>query len=302
MLRFALLSLVFAALPALAQEAPDPARLEASVERLVSFGTRHTLSSADDPERGIGAARRWAAAELARIGDACDCIEVANIGRGFSGPRAPGGAEVIDVLGFQAGTERRRVVIVTAHIDSRGSDPLDATGDAAGADDDGSGVALVLEAARILSKEKFAATIVYALTSGEEQGHWGGELLAETAKERGWTVIAVLVNDGVGKPAGTNVADRVHVFAGNRRASVALAKRIDRIAASIPGGLDVLIDRRGGDGGERPFAALGYPAVRISGEDDDPARDLADRIDFEHLARVTTINVTAIRELARPRE
>ncbi len=101
----ALAPLALLALPAQAQENPDPARLKASVERLVGFGARHTLSDPDNPTRGIGAARRWFAAELSKIGDQCSCIEVANIARGFTGERAPNGVQIVDVLGFQAGTD-----------------------------------------------------------------------------------------------------------------------------------------------------------------------------------------------------
>ena len=164
--------------PAVA-EAPDPARLKATVEKLVSFGTRHTLSSRDDPVRGIGAARRWAGAALTHLADACGgCITVANIARTFTGPRAPQGVEIVDVLGFQQGTEPKRVIIVGAHIDSRVTDVMNATADAPGANDDGSGTSAVLEAARVLSKHKFAGTIVYAVLMGEEQGLFGGKVLA----------------------------------------------------------------------------------------------------------------------------
>lgn len=289
-----LLPLAAAALlaaPAAAQTSPDPARLKADVEKLVSFGTRHTLSSPDHPTRGIGAARRWFGAELSRIGDACGCIEVANIGRGFTGPRAPNGVEVVNVLGFQRGTDPKRVVIVMGHIDSRVTDVMDATSDAPGANDDASGVALVLEAARILSKEKFQATIVYAALSGEEQGLFGGQLLAETAKEKGWTVSAVLNNDIVGNTIGQDgrrVADRVRVFSEGireaegidgqlaRRAdggeddgpSRALAKTVDKVAEALPGGLDAFVvrrfDRFGRGGDHSPFLKLGYPAVRFT--------------------------------------
>jgi hypothetical protein len=137
-----------------AQEKPDPAHLKASVEKLVSFGTRHTLSDPDNPTRGIGAARRWFAGELSKIGDRCNCIEVANIARTFTGDRAPNGVEIVDVLGFQAGTDPNRVVIVQGHIDSRVTDVMNSTSDAPGANDDGSGVALVLEAARLLSRQE----------------------------------------------------------------------------------------------------------------------------------------------------
>ncbi len=202
---------------------------------LVSFGTRHTASDPDDPKRGIGAARRWFANELTRIGSDCgNCITVANIARGFAGSRAPDGVNVVDVLGFQQGRDPKRVVIVMGHIDSRVTDVMDATSDAPGANDDASGVALVLEAARILSKQKFDATIVYAALSGEEQGLWGAQLLAETAKERGWTVSAVLNNDIVGNTLGQDgrrVADRVRVFSEGIRAAESLEQQIARRAA-----------------------------------------------------------------------
>ena len=289
-LAFAPLALI--ANPAVAQEQPSPARLKADVEKLVSFGTRHTLSDPDHPTRGIGAARRWFASELGRIGEGCGrCIEVANVARTFTGDRAPKGVEIVDVLGFQPGRDPKRVVIVMGHIDSRVTDVMNATADAPGANDDASGVALVLEAARILSKEKFDATIVYAALSGEEQGLYGGTLLAETAKERGWTVSAVLNNDIVGNTVGQDgrrVADRVRVFSEGireieqgpaqlaRRAdggeddgpSRALAKAIDGVAGTLTRGLDVFVvrrfDRFGRGGDHSPFLKLGYPAVRFS--------------------------------------
>ena len=283
--------------PALAQQhpapsAPDPVRLKATVEKLVSFGTRHTLSSPDDPMRGIGAARRWVAGELTRVADACNgCITVANIANTFTGPRAPNGVEIVDVLGFQQGLDPKRVIIVGAHIDSRVTDVMNATADAPGANDDGSGVALVLEAARILSKQKFRATIVYAIFSGEEQGLYGGQLLADTARQKNWVVSAMLNNDIVGNTMGQNgirVADRVRVFSEGIRTSEdlpqqlarrgnggeddgpsrALAKAADDVARQIPGGLDVFVDRRpdryGRGGDHEPFLKLGYPAIRFS--------------------------------------
>lgn len=334
------LSAALIAPAAQAQEAPSPARLKATVEKLVGFGTRHTLSDTTSETRGIGAARRWAMAELSRIGDACDCIEVANIGQTFTGPRAPGGVEVVDVLGFQQGRDPRRVVIVMGHIDSRVSDVMDATSDAPGANDDASGVAVVIEAARILSKEKFDATVVYAVVSGEEQGLWGGQLLAETAKARGWSVVAVLNNDIVGNTVGTDgrvVADRVRVFSEGARASEdlpgqiarrgdggeddgpsrALAKTVDHVAESIPGGLDVFVDRRpdrfGRGGDHEPFLRLGYPAIRFSvgvenyhwqhqdlrTEGGIAYGDTVANMDFDYLAKVAAINVATIRRLAK---
>ena len=282
-------------LPAAAQtRAPDADRLKANVEKLVSFGTRHTLSSATDPKRGIGAARKWGAAEFAKIGKGCGgCLTVETIADRFTGPRAPDGVEVVDVLAIQKGTgDPSQVVIVAGHIDSRVTDVMNITDDAPGANDNASGTALVMEAARVLAGEKFDGTIVYALLSGEEQGLWGAKLLAATAKARGWQVRAMLNNDIVGNTVGQNgqrVADRVRVFSEGirgaedgkatltRRAiggeddgpSRALAKAIDGIAKADRGiGLDVFavrrFDRFGRGGDHSPFLDLGFPAVRFS--------------------------------------
>ncbi len=327
-------------LPALAQTAPDPARLKADVEKLVSFGTRHTLSDPDHPTRGIGAARRWYAAEMAKIGNGCGgCISVSTIERVFTNDRVPKGANVVDVLAVQKGRDPNRVIIVQGHIDSRVTDVMNATADAPGANDDASGVALVMEAARILSKQTFDATIIYAALSGEEQGLLGGTLLAETARERGWVVSAVLNNDIVGNTIGQNgtrVADRVRVFSEGIRYSEsqaeqlarrgnggeddgpsrALAKAIDHVATGIKGGIDVFVDRRpdrfGRGGDHEPFLRLGYPAVRFSVGIENYTQqhqdlrtvdgieygDTPDKMDFPYLAKVTAINVAAIRRLA----
>jgi len=329
--------------PAIAQpHAPDPARLKATVEKLVSFGTRHTLSSASDPKRGIGAARAWAAAEFARISKTCGgCLKVESVSERFTGPRVPNGADVVDVLAIQAGTgDPNQVVIIAAHIDSRVSDVMDFTSDAPGANDNGSGSALVIEAARVLAGEKFDGTIVYALLSGEEQGLLGGKLLANTAKARGWQVRAMLNNDIVGNTTGQNgriVSDRVRVFSEGMRSaedakagmtrrgiggeddgpSRALAKAIDDIAEANPQiGLDVFAvrrpDRFGRGGDHTPLLEAGYPAVRFSvGIENydrqhqdlrvEAGRDYGDTVkgmDFPYLAKVTALNVAALRTLA----
>ena len=287
-----LLASLALATPAMAQTTPSPTRLKASVERLVAFGTRHTLSSTTDPARGIGAARDWAAAQFVAIGRDCGgCVSVERIARSFTGPRAPDGVVVQNVLGIQEGRDPDRVVIVGAHIDSRVTDVMNATADAPGANDDASGVALVLEAARLLSKRQFDATIVYAIFSAEEQGLWGATLLAETARARGWQISAMLNNDIVGNTSGQGGKREnayVRVFSEGIRASEdmvaqqkrrgdggeddgpsrALAKAIDDVAERLPGGLDVFLDRRpdrfGRGGDHEAFLRLGYPAVRFS--------------------------------------
>lgn len=320
--------------------APDPDQLRATITKLVGFGTRHTLSTTTDPKRGIGAARRWAAGRFGEFSKACGgCLQVETIGDQFTGPRAPNGVRVEDVIAIQRGTtDPERVVIVQGHIDSRVSDPMDATSDAPGANDDGSGTALVIEAARLLSKEKFPATIVYAALSGEEQGLWGGKLLARTAKERGWNVAAVLNNDIVGNTHGIGGAHddtHVRVFSEGIRAAAtreedvaqranggendspsrSLAKAIKRVAGQEKG-LEVIAvgrpDRfqRGGD--HTPFLEAGYPAVRFSEvtenydhqhqtlrtENGKFYGDTIDGVDFPYLAKVTALNMAVIRELA----
>ena len=184
-----LIPLALLATPALAQTAPEvsEARLRADVAKLVSFGTRHTLSSQTDKKRGIGAARRWAEAELRRTSKACgNCLEIALPETMATGDRIPQPVRIVNVVAIQRGSERpNEVVIVQGHIDSRVSDAMDFTKDAPGANDDASGVALVLEAARVLSRKSHPTTIVYAVLSGEEQGLFGGKLLADYAKSQG---------------------------------------------------------------------------------------------------------------------
>ena len=268
------------------------ARLKKDVEKLVSFGTRHTLSSATDPKRGIGAARNWSAKEFAKISKACGgCITVERISDTMTGPRAPGGVLVENVLGIQKGSDPNRVVIISGHIDSRVSDVMDFTKDAPGANDDGSGTVLVLEAARQLSKTKHRATIVYAILSGEEQGLWGGRILANHAKAQGWQVDALLNNDIVGGTRGTEgqkVDDTVRVFSEGIRFSEerdgqlarrgnggeddgpsrALAKKAKMMEQFIDKPLNVFVVRRpdrfsrGGD--HLPALELGYPAIRFT--------------------------------------
>ena len=273
--------------------APDPAALRQTIAGLVGFGTRHTMSTNTDPKRGIGAARRWVAGRFEGLARQCGgCLTVETVGRTFTGPRAPGGVRVEDVLAIQrGGGDPNRVVIVQGHIDSRVNDVMDATTDAPGANDDASGVALVMESARLLSREKFAGTIVYAVLSGEEQGLWGGTLLAETAKARGWQVVGVLNNDIVGNThgiGGEHIDNAVRVFSegigstpdfnAKQQRSVggeddgpsrALAKAAVMAGKAQGGlGLEVLAIRRpdrfqrGGD--HLPFLEAGYPAVRFT--------------------------------------
>jgi Zn-dependent M28 family amino/carboxypeptidase len=273
--------------------APDPIQLQATVQALVGFGTRHTLSDTASPRRGIGAARRWAQARFVEIGRGCGgCLTVVTPSQTVTGTRMPKPAEIVDVVAIQKGTtDPERVIVLTGHIDSRVSDPMNATADAPGADDDASGVAAVIEAARILSRYQFPATIVYGVLSGEEQGLYGGKVLADFAKAQGWRVEADLNNDIVGATRGQNgVLDntRLRVFSeGTRDTETAeeakqrrfeggendsASRNVARYAKDVaerymPNWTVALVyrlDRFGRGGDHSAFNALGFPAVRFT--------------------------------------
>jgi hypothetical protein len=182
-------------------------RIQVNIEKLVSFGTRSTLSAQDSASiaagRGIGAAREWIKAEFERTSKDCGgCLEV-KTDSFIQEPadRIPRGTEITNVYAVLKGTDAanaKRIVLVTGHYDSRNSDTLDVNGDAPGANDDGSGTAVSLECARVLSKMKFPATIIFVAVAGEEQGLNGSHHFAQMVKDEGWDLEAVLNNDIVG--------------------------------------------------------------------------------------------------------
>ena len=271
----------------------DPAQLKATIEKLVSFGTRHTMSDTASETRGIGAARRWAAARFAAISKDCGgCLEIVTPSQTFTGARLPTPTEVVDVIAIQRGTsDPTRVVLIAGHIDSRNSDGMDFTRDAPGANDDASGVAAAIESARVLSKHRFRATIVYAALSGEEQGLYGGKVLAEYAKAQGWKVEGDLNNDIVGNTFGedgVHDSSTVRVFSEGTKAvetqaqanirryrggeidspSRNLARFMSTIAERDMAGFRVKMvyrtDRFGRGGDQVPMLEAGFPAVRVT--------------------------------------
>ncbi len=179
----------------------DPDRIKAIILKLVSFGTRHTLSSQTDPVRGIGAATEWAFGQM-------QAIAAASSGRmtvqkqSFvqpAGPRIPTPTTITNVIATLQGTASpERFYVVTGHLDSRVTDVLNFTNDAPGADDDGSGVAVVLELARIFATRRFPGTLVFGIVSGEEQGTFGSIFMANQMKAAGNDVQGMFSNDIVG--------------------------------------------------------------------------------------------------------
>jgi hypothetical protein len=267
--------------------------LRAIVEKLVSFGTRHTLSSQTDPRRGIGASLRWTEEEFRRYSRSCgNCLQIVTPSDTVTGRRIPTPTLVKNVFAVQRGTtDPNRVVIISGHIDSRVSDVMDATKDAPGANDDGSGTAAVIEAARVLSRHRFPATIVYAVLSGEEQGLHGGKIMADYARAQGWNVVANLNNDIIGNSCGSDgKCDDAHVrifsegprwqgredLAARQRSlggendspSRNLSRYLDDLADDLSLGLDVRQiwrnDRFGRGGDHTEMLNAGYPAVRFT--------------------------------------
>ena len=273
--------------------APNPENLRRDVQTLVDFGTRHTMSETESETYGIGAARRWIYDEFQRISAACGgCLEVYYSSDIIEGtPRIPNPVDVVSVVAIQRGkTDPGRYVLMSGDIDSRVTDVMDYTSESPGANDNASGVAGTLEAARILSQYEFNGSIVYAALAGEEQGLFGGEILARQALEEGWRLHAVLNNDMIGNIAGINgVIDNTtaRVFAEGTRMNETeedarrrrftggevdspsrnLARYISWMADRYIPNLDVMVvyrlDRFGRGGHHRPFNDVGFPGVRI---------------------------------------
>ncbi|MBF38625.1 M28 family metallopeptidase [Idiomarina sp. UBA4520] len=274
-------------------KAVEADNIEKDIRKLVSFGTRHTLSETESDTRGIGAARRWIYSEFEKISQACGgCLEVMYVSDVVSGEdRIPDPVEVKSVIAIQKGTtDPNRYVMMSGDIDSRVSDVMDYTSDAPGANDNASGVAGTLEAARVLSQYEFDGSIVYAALAGEEQGLFGGKILAKKAKDENWHLTAVLNNDMIGNIEGINgvinnstariFAEGTRMNESDREATMRryyggevdspsrnLARYIDWVADRYVPNLDTMViyrlDRFGRGGHHRPFNDLGYPGIRI---------------------------------------
>ncbi|GAB3331703.1 M20/M25/M40 family metallo-hydrolase [Marivirga atlantica] len=190
-------------------ESVSAERLEKDITKLVSFGTRNTFSDTVSDKRGIGAARRWIKSEFEKISADCDnCLEVfyqKDFVTKEGNSRVPKDAWVVNVVAIQKGTDYpNNYIIMSGDIDSRASNTMDYTTDAPGANDNASGMAGAIEAARVLSKYKFKHSLVYVGLSGEEQGLFGGSGLAKYAQENEWNIIGVLNNDMIGNIEGVD--------------------------------------------------------------------------------------------------
>jgi len=273
----------------------DTKRIEADIRTLANFGTRNTFSDTTSNQRGIGAARRWIKSEFEKVSKDCsNCLDVfyqKDFVTTNDGERVPKDTWIVNVVAIQRGTANsNRYVIMTGDIDSRNSDPIDFTKDAPGANDNASGMAGTIEAARVLSQYKFEHNIVYLGLSGEEQGLFGGKGFAAYAKKNNWEIIGVLNNDMIGNIEGVNgVIDNrtFRIFSeptsvtdtekeiSNRRfyggevdgVSRQLARYIHKLTSTYMPEMNPMmvyrLDRFGRGGHHRPFNDLGFAGVRI---------------------------------------
>ncbi len=276
--------------------AVDAARIHATVARLVAFGTRHTLSDTASDTRGIGAARRWLATELQALakerGSRLQLLDDRFTAE--PGPRVPKPVEIVNVGAILPGTDPARAkeaIVVTGHYDSRASDVMDAATDAPGANDDGSGVAMVLELARVLAREKPAVSVYLVAVAGEEQGLLGSAHLAKRLAAEGIAVLAMTSVDIAGNTEGQDgVKDdvtarlfsegvpatetpaarklREAIGAENDSVSREWARYVKRVGERYVEHLDLRVmlrqDRiaRGSD--QLSFTKEGFPAARLS--------------------------------------
>jgi len=270
-------------------------RIEKDVTTLANFGTRHTLSDTVSQTRGIGAARRWIKKEFETISTACNnCLEVS-----FQKDLVPKGTNnriindvwIVNVVAVQRGTKYpNRYIIMSGDIDSRVSDPTNFTSDSPGANDNASGMAGTIEAARVLSKYKFESSIIYLGLSGEEQGLFGGQGLVKQIKENGWDIIGIFNNDMIGnikgvdgvisnrdfrifsEPVPANETERqrkARRFYGGEVDGISrqLARYVHKTTKTYMPEMNPMmiyrLDRFGRGGHHRPFNDAGFAGIRI---------------------------------------
>lgn len=322
------------------------AQIQATIEKLAGFGTRSTISAQDPASitagRGIGAAREWIKSQFESYSKACGgCLQVRT--DTFIEPaanRIPQPTEITNVYAVLKGMDpesSNRIVLVTGHYDSRNSNTLDTTGDAPGANDDGSGTAVSLECARVLSKMKFPATIIFLTVAGEEQGLNGSHHFAQMAKVEGWDIEAALNNDIVGGdrsakqdagvvrvfsegvPISATDADlrQIRGLGGESdSASRQIARYIAQVGRTYDVGVSPLLifrlDRylRGGD--HSSFNQAGFAGVRFSEFREDYNHqhqnvrtengieygDLPKFVNFDYVAAVARLNAATLASLA----
>jgi len=270
-------------------------RIEEDIRTLAGFGTRHTLSDTISTTRGIGAARRWIKSSFDQISTDCgDCLEVSyhrGMVKAGESRRIPDDTWIVNVMAIKRGSVHpNKYIIMSGDIDSRVSDPLDGTSDSPGANDNASGMAGVIEAARVLSTYDFPTSVIFLGLSGEEQGLFGGKLLAADAKAQGWDIIGVINNDMIGNIKGIdgvidNTTFRVfseptppnsdeqqstwnrfyggEVDGPSRQLARYIHRMTNKYMTNLKATMIYRLDRFGRGGHHRPFNDEGFAGVRI---------------------------------------
>jgi len=276
-------------------DAVSAERIKNDVQTLVNFGTRHTLSDTISKTTGIGAARRWIKSEFENISNNCnDCLEVfyqKNLIPKGDNARIVHDVWVVNVVAVQRGTKYpNRYIIMSGDIDSRVSDSNDFTSESPGANDNASGMAGTIEAARVLSNYKFESSIIYVGLSGEEQGLYGGKGLAEYAKNNNWDIIGIMNNDMIGNikgvdgvidnrtfrifsesvpPTETESERKMRRFYGgevdgvSRQLARYVFKNVNTYMPEMNPMMVYRLDRFGRGGHHRPFNDVGFAGIRI---------------------------------------
>ncbi|MFD1095677.1 M28 family metallopeptidase [Salegentibacter chungangensis] len=302
---FLFFSIIFISQPAVSQDTDQRLyeiidrvsadSIEHDIRKLAGFGTRNTFSDTVSDIRGIGAARRWIKSEFEEISKNCEsCLDVfyqKQFVTTEESERVPKDAWVVNVVAVQKGTKYPdRYIIMSGDIDSRASNTMDFTTDAPGANDNASGMAGTMEAARVLSNYEFESSIVYVGLSGEEQGLFGGQGLAKYAKENNWNIIGILNNDMIGNiegvdgvidnrtfrifsepvpPTETEEERRMRRYYGGEVDGISrqLARYIHKTTETYMPEMNPMmiyrLDRFGRGGHHRPFNDLGFAGVRI---------------------------------------
>jgi len=306
----------------IARSRVDEKALRATVDELAACGTRHSLSSWDDPKRGIGCGRERILARFREIARSTGGrLEVLVDRFEATGPRTRDKpARLENLIAILPGSDpklAKTVFLVSGHYDSRVSDVMDADTDAPGADDDASGTAVSIECARLLSGGTYRSTLLFAALSGEEQDLFGGKRLLEYLKEKGYEVGGFLNNDIVGADFAPGAPHRVRVFSGGGADGVDspsrdLARAVEGIAGRDSVRLIFRLDRLGRGGDHRPFVEAGLPAVRFTEplenydhehqaprvENGREFGDLPKFLNFTFLGNVARVNAECLRQLA----
>jgi hypothetical protein len=306
----------------IARASVDEKMLRETIEELVSCGTRNSISSWDDPQRGIGCGRDKIVVRFNAIAKASGRrLEVVVDKFQATSDRTSGQpAPMENVYAILPGSDPKlgkTAIVVSSHFDSIPSKPMDAQTDAPGADDDASGVAVSIECARLLAGGTYRATIVFATVSGEEQGLLGGTRLLEYLRQNGYTIGAMLDNDIVGADFAPGAPHRVRVFSGGGPDGIdSPSRELARTVEAIDGKSSIRMifrhDRLGRGGDHQPFVDAGLPAVRFTEPIEDyhhehqtprteDGVEFGDQIkfmNFDFLGNVARDNAEVLRELA----